>query len=87
LEREAIVKSATGRLLGHLSIAKKPPFAVLVLRAVAAVALVGGIAARFHANLTATQDMIASDAAPEPAKGAWFERWWMGVQESVKRAE
>jgi hypothetical protein len=62
-----------------------PP--VLVLGGVAAVWLGGVIAARFHANSTATPDMVASDAAPERVKGAWFERWWMGVQESVKRAE
>jgi len=81
------VKSAAGDPFGRLSIARKLTFAVLVLGAVAAVGLVREIAARFHANLNATPDIIASDAAPEPVKGAWFERWWMGVQESVKRAE
>jgi len=81
------VKSAAGRLFGRLSMAKKLTFTVLVLGTIAAVELVGGIAARFHANFTATPDIIASDAAPEQAKGAWLERWWMGVQEAVKRAE
>ena len=32
-------------------------------------------------------DILASEAAPERSNGAWLERWWMGVQESVKRAE
>jgi hypothetical protein len=32
-------------------------------------------------------DVAVSGATPEPAKGAWLERWWMDVQESVKRAE
>ncbi len=81
------MKSAAGRLFGRLSMAKKLTFTVLVLGTIAAVELVGGIAARFHANFTATPDIIASDAAPEQAKGAWLERWWMGVQEAVKRAE
>jgi hypothetical protein len=67
--------------------AKSPTFAVLVLGAVVAVWLGAVIASRFHANLTAIPDMVASDAAPERVKGAWFERWWMGLQESVKRAE
>jgi len=81
------VKSAAGRPFGRLSMANKPAFAVLVLGAVAAVWLGAVIAARFHANLTATPDIVASEAAPEQVKGAWFERWWMGVQEAVKRAE
>jgi len=81
------VKSAAGRPFGRLSMAKRPTFAVLVLGAVAAVWLGAVIAARFHANLTATPDMVASEAAPEQAKGVWLERWWMGVQEAVKRAE
>jgi hypothetical protein len=32
-------------------------------------------------------DTAASDAAPEQTQGAWLERWWMAVQESVKYAE
>ena len=72
------MKSAAGRLFGRLSMAKKLTFAVLVLGVVAAAGLGAVIAARFHANLTAT---------PEQAKGAWLERWWMGVQESIKQAE
>lgn len=81
------MKSAAGRLFGRLSMAKKLTFAVLVLGVVAAAGLGAVIAARFHANLTATPDIVASDAAPEQAKGAWLERWWMGVQESIKHAE
>ena len=34
-----------------------------------------------------SDDIVASDVAPEKTKGAWLERWWMDVQESVKRAE
>jgi hypothetical protein len=67
--------------------AKKLAPPVLVLGAIAGAGLVWVSAARFHANLTATPDIIASDAAPEQAKGAWLERWWMGVEEAVKRAE
>jgi hypothetical protein len=65
--------------------AKKLAPPVLVLGALGGAWLGGGIAARFHANLTAMPDIVASDPAPEQAKGAWLERWWMGVQESVKR--
>jgi hypothetical protein len=32
-------------------------------------------------------DIVASNAAPERTRGAWLERWWMDVQESVKRVE
>ncbi len=67
--------------------AKKLAPPVLVLGALAAAGLGGVIAPRFHANLTATPEIVASDAAPEQAKEAWLERWWMGVQEAVKRAE
>ena len=62
-----------------------PP--VLVLGAFASAGLVWVSAASFHANLTVTPDIVASDAALQQAKGVWFERWWMGVQEAVKRAE
>jgi hypothetical protein len=67
--------------------AKKLAPPLLVLGAVAAAGLGAVTTARFHANLTATPDIVASEAAPEQVKGAWLERWWMGVQEAVKRAE
>ena len=81
------MKSAADSLFGGRSTSKKLTFAVLVLGAVAAAGLGAVTTARFHANLTATPDIVASEAAPEQVKGAWFERWWMGVQESIKRAE
>jgi hypothetical protein len=62
-----------------------PP--VLVLGAVAAAGLVWITTGGFHTNLTATPDIVAPDVAPQQAKGVWLERWWMGVQEAVKRAE
>lgn len=69
------------------TVAKKLAPPVLVLGALAAAGLGGGIAARFHANLSATPDIVASDAAPEQPKGGWLERWWMGVQKALERAE
>jgi hypothetical protein len=32
-------------------------------------------------------DIVASEAAPERSNGAWLERRWMDLQESVKHAE
>ena len=62
-----------------------PP--VLVLGALAGAGLVWVTTGAFHANLTVTPDVVASDAAPQQTKGMWLERWWIGVQEAVKRAE
>ena len=81
------MKSAADSSFGGRSTGKKLTFAVLVLGAVAAAGLGAVTTARFHANLTAAPEIVASDAAPEQGKGAWLERWWMGVQEAVKRAE
>jgi len=81
------VKHAADSVFGGRSTGKKFTFAVLVLGAVAGAGLGAVTTARFHTNLTATPDIVASDAAPEQGKGAWLERWWMGVQEAVKRAE
>jgi hypothetical protein len=81
------VTSAADSLFGGLSTGKKLTFALLVLGALAGAGLVWVSAARLHANLTATPDIVASDAAPQQTNGAWLERWWMDVQESVKHAE